>query len=130
MSIYNVFNFVYFVVSIGFLRNHQDGVIPALGLKMAPQYVGGIEFCVSRGSDLRWIGHIGQHLSNNFFVLNLPAFCIHQILELCARGHQYCRSKFSSRKEYWNNLCIVIRVMLFTVEKIKADVYVPSARDL
>jgi hypothetical protein len=38
----------------------------------------------------------------------------HQILELCDRGYQYCRSKFSSRKEYWNNLRIVIRVMLFT----------------
>lgn len=59
-------------------------------------------------------GHGEQHLSNNFFVLNLLAFFIHQILELCDRGYQYCRSKFSSRKEYWNNLRIVIRVMLFT----------------
>ena len=33
---------------------------------------------------------------------------------ICDRGYQYCRSKFSSRKEYWNNLRIVIRVMLFT----------------
>jgi len=59
-------------------------------------------------------GHGSQHLSNNFFVLNLLAFFIHQILELCDRGYQHCRSKFSSRKEYWNNLRIVIRVMLFT----------------
>jgi hypothetical protein len=59
-------------------------------------------------------GHGQQHLSNNFFVLNLLAFFIHQILELCDRGYQHCRSKFSSRKEYWNNLRIVIRVMLFT----------------
>jgi hypothetical protein len=59
-------------------------------------------------------GHGSQHLSNNFFVLNLLAFSIHQILELCDRGYQYCRSKFSSRKEFWNNLRIVIRVMLFT----------------
>jgi hypothetical protein len=51
--------------------------------------------------------------SNNFFVLNLLAFFIHQILELCDRGYQYCRSKFSSRKEYWNNLRIAIRLMLF-----------------
>lgn len=59
-------------------------------------------------------GHGRQYLSNNFFVLNLLAFFIHQILELCDRGYQHCRSKFSSRKEYWNNLRIVIRVMLFT----------------
>jgi hypothetical protein len=58
-------------------------------------------------------GHGEQHLSNNFFVLNLLAFFIHQILELCDRGYQYCRSKFSSRKEYWNNLRIAIRLMLF-----------------
>ena len=58
-------------------------------------------------------GHGSQHLSNNFFVLNLLAFFIHQILDLCDRGYQYCRSKFSSRKEFWNNLRIVIRLMLF-----------------
>ena len=58
-------------------------------------------------------GHGRQHLSNNFFVLNLLAFFIHQILELCDRGYQYCRSKFSSRKEYWNNLRGAIRLMLF-----------------
>jgi len=58
-------------------------------------------------------GHGQQHLSNNFFVLNLLAFFIHQILELCDKGYQYCRSKFSSRKEYWNNLRGAIRLMLF-----------------
>lgn len=58
-------------------------------------------------------GHGQQFLSNNFFVLNLLAFYIHQILELCDSAYQYCRSKFSSRKEYWNNLRIVIRIMLF-----------------
>ena len=58
-------------------------------------------------------GHGRQCLSNNFFVLNLLAFFIHQILELCDRGYQYCRSKFSSRKEFWNNLRGAIRLMLF-----------------
>ena len=58
-------------------------------------------------------GHGQRHLSNTFFVLNLLAFTIHQILELCDRGYQYCRSKFSSRKEYWNNLRAGIRWMLF-----------------
>jgi hypothetical protein len=46
-------------------------------------------------------------------VLNLLAFTIHQILELCDRGYQHCRSTFSSRKEYWNNLRSAIRIMLF-----------------
>jgi hypothetical protein len=58
-------------------------------------------------------GHGKQYLSNNFFVLNVLAFCIYQILELCDAGYQYCRSKFSSRQEYWNNLRAAIRIMLF-----------------
>jgi hypothetical protein len=58
-------------------------------------------------------GHGQRSLSNTFFVLNLLAFYIHQILELCDKGYQYCRSKFSSRKEYWNNLRAAIRIMLF-----------------
>jgi hypothetical protein len=58
-------------------------------------------------------GHGQRFLSNTFFVLNLLAFYIHQILELCDLGYQYCRSKFSSRKEYWNNLRAAIRFMLF-----------------
>lgn len=58
-------------------------------------------------------GHGQHHLSMNFFMLNLLAFFIHQILELCDHGYQYCRSKFSSKKEYWNNLRSVIRIMLF-----------------
>jgi hypothetical protein len=58
-------------------------------------------------------GHGQGFLSNNFFVLNLLAFYIHQILELCDSGYQYCRSKFSSRQEYWNNLRTAIKIMLF-----------------
>jgi hypothetical protein len=58
-------------------------------------------------------GHGQRFLSNTFFVLNLLAFYIHQILELSDKGYQYCRFKFSSRKEYWNNLRVAIRIMLF-----------------
>jgi hypothetical protein len=58
-------------------------------------------------------GHGYRFLSNNFFVLNVLAFYIHQVLELCDLGYQYCRSKFSSRKEFWNNLRAGIRIMLF-----------------
>jgi hypothetical protein len=58
-------------------------------------------------------GHGSHHLSNNFFALNVLAFFIHQILELCDRGYQHCRATFSSRKEYWNSLRGVIKIMLF-----------------
>jgi len=49
----------------------------------------------------------------NFFVLNLLAFYIHQILWVCDLSYQYCRSKFSSRQEYWNNLRVAIRMLFF-----------------
>lgn len=58
-------------------------------------------------------GHGKQYLSMNFFVFNLLAFFVHQILELCDRSYQRCRSKFSSRKEYWNQLRCTFRIMLF-----------------
>lgn len=58
-------------------------------------------------------GHGSQHLSLNFFVLNLLAFFIHQILDLCDLSYQYCRSRFSSRQEYWNNLRVANRLLLF-----------------
>jgi Transposase DDE domain len=58
-------------------------------------------------------GHGQKQLSMNFFVLNVLAFYIHQILELCDLNYQYCRSKFSSRQEYWNNLRVAIRMLFF-----------------
>jgi len=58
-------------------------------------------------------GHGRQHLSMNFFALNLLAFFIHQILELCDPAYQHCRSRFSSRQEFWNNLRAAIRLLLF-----------------
>jgi hypothetical protein len=58
-------------------------------------------------------GHGQKQLSMNFFVLNLLAFYIHQILELCDLNYQYCRSQFSSRQEYWNNLRVAIRMLFF-----------------
>jgi hypothetical protein len=58
-------------------------------------------------------GHGKQYLSMNFFLFNLLAFFVHQILELCDRSYQRCRSKFSSRKEYWNQLRCTFRIMLF-----------------
>ncbi len=58
-------------------------------------------------------GHGQKYLSMNFFVLNLLAFFVHQILDLCDRHYQRCRSKFSSRKEFWNVLKYSIRLILF-----------------
>jgi len=58
-------------------------------------------------------GHGKQYLSMNFFVLNLLAFFVHQILELCDDSYQQCRAKFSSRKEYWNQLRCTFRIILF-----------------
>lgn len=58
-------------------------------------------------------GHGKQYLSMNFFVLNLLAFYVHQILEFCDRSYQRCRGKFSSRKEYWNQLRCTFRIILF-----------------
>lgn len=58
-------------------------------------------------------GHGKQYLSMNFFVLNLLAFFVHQILELCDSSYQQCRSKFSARKEFWNQLKYTLRIILF-----------------
>ncbi|MDO9055078.1 MAG: transposase family protein [Sulfuricurvum sp.] len=58
-------------------------------------------------------GHGKQYLSMNFFVLNLLAFFVHQILELCELSYQLCRTKFSSRKEFWNQLRCTFRIILF-----------------
>jgi len=59
-------------------------------------------------------GHGKQNLSNIFFVLNLLAFYVHQILELTDRLYQNVRyTKFTSRKEFWNQLRCTIRILLF-----------------
>lgn len=58
-------------------------------------------------------GHGKQYLSMNFFVLNLLAFYVHQILELCDLSYQQCRRKFTSRKEFWNQLRCTFRIIPF-----------------
>ena len=59
-------------------------------------------------------GH-GQHnLSMIFFVLNLLAFYVHQILQLTDRLYQTVRhKKFTSLKEYWNQLRCTFRILVF-----------------
>jgi len=59
-------------------------------------------------------GHGQQNLSMIFFTLNLLAFYVHQILELTDRlYHQLRYTKFTSRKEYWNQLRCTIRILIF-----------------
>lgn len=59
-------------------------------------------------------GHGSQHLSMVFFLLNLLAFYVHQILELTDPLYQRLRySKFTSRKEFWNQLRCTFRILLF-----------------
>ncbi len=59
-------------------------------------------------------GHGQQNLSMIFFVLNLLAFYVHQILELTdPLYHKVRYTKFTSRKEYWNQLRCTIRILIF-----------------
>ena len=59
-------------------------------------------------------GHGQQNLSMIFFTLNLLAFYVHQILELTDRLYHTVRySKFTSRKEFWNQLRCTIRILIF-----------------
>ena len=58
-------------------------------------------------------GHGKKNLCMTFFLLNLLAFLIHQILELTDPLYQKCRIKYGSRKEYWNQLRCTFRIMVF-----------------
>lgn len=59
-------------------------------------------------------GHGSRNLSYNLFLLNLLAFFVHQILELSDRLYQKCRTeKFTSRREFWNQLRCTIRILVF-----------------
>ena len=58
-------------------------------------------------------GHGKNNLSMKFFILNLLAFYVHQILELTDRLYQQCRATFSARKEFWNQLRCTFRIIVF-----------------
>ncbi|MBW2602312.1 MAG: hypothetical protein JRD47_10425 [Deltaproteobacteria bacterium] len=58
-------------------------------------------------------GHGKKSLSYNLLLFNFLAFFMHQILEFSDCVYQKCRSKFTSRKEYWNQLRCTIRVLIF-----------------
>jgi hypothetical protein len=58
-------------------------------------------------------GHGKQYLSEAFFVLNLLAFFMHQILELVDELYQQVRATFSARVEFWNAIRATFRIFLF-----------------
>jgi hypothetical protein len=59
-------------------------------------------------------GHGQQNLSMVFFMINLLAFYVHQILDLTDRLYQKVRyTKFTSRKEFWNQLRCTVRILIF-----------------
>ncbi len=67
-----------------------------------------------------------NNLSMIFFILNLLAFFFHQIFELTDGLYQDCRGKFSSRKEYWNQLRCTFRILIFkSWEKMLAYLFDP-----
>ena len=58
-------------------------------------------------------GHGEKNLSYNLLLLNFLAFYIHQILELTDKLYQACRATCSAKKEYWNTLRSVIKIIIF-----------------
>jgi len=59
-------------------------------------------------------GHGHHNLSMVFFTLNLLAFFVHQILDRTDKLYQTVRyKKFTSRKEYFNQLRCTFRIILF-----------------
>ncbi len=58
-------------------------------------------------------GHGENHLSYNLLLFNFLAFFMHQIFELSDLFYQKCRAKFTSRKEFWNQLRCTIRILVF-----------------
>lgn len=72
-------------------------------------------------------GHGTQHLSFNFFLLNLLAFFLHQIFELTDSLYQACREKLGTKKSFWENLRVFLRISLFPDwESLLRTVHTPS----
>jgi hypothetical protein len=59
-------------------------------------------------------GHGKEHLSFNFFLLNLLAFFMHQIFELTYPAYQQLRKKFGSKRNLWDHLRASLYLILFT----------------
>jgi hypothetical protein len=58
-------------------------------------------------------GHGKEHLSFNFFLLNLLAFFMHQIFELTYLPYQQLRKKFGSKRNLWDHLRACLYIVVF-----------------
>lgn len=58
-------------------------------------------------------GHGQKNLSFNFFLFNLLAFFIHQILELTDGLYQKCRQRYATKKYLWETLRALFGLFLF-----------------
>lgn len=72
-------------------------------------------------------GHGEEHLSFNFFLLNLLAFFMHQIFELTDHLYQACREKLGTKRSLWENLRVFMRSFIFPDwETLLRNVHTPS----
>lgn len=78
---------------------------------------------ISMASPRKNFGHGKKNLSEAFFMLNLLAFFLHQILELTDLLYQSCGAGFSARKEFWNVIRASFRLLLFDSWETGADSY-------
>jgi hypothetical protein len=58
-------------------------------------------------------GHGQNHLSFNFFILNLLAFFMHQMFELTYAVYQELRVKFGSKRNLWDHLRACLYIIVF-----------------
>lgn len=58
-------------------------------------------------------GHGQKNLSFNFFLFNLLAFFIHQILELTDVLYQTCRQRYQTKKNLWETLRVIFGLFIF-----------------
>jgi hypothetical protein len=58
-------------------------------------------------------GHGESNLAFNFFLINLLAFFIHQILELTNTLYQNCRAKLVTKKDLWECMRVYMRIKVF-----------------
>lgn len=75
-------------------------------------------------------GHGSDHLSFNFFLLNLLAFFVHQILELSCKLYQEYRQKMVTQYAFWENIQGIFKWALFESweEILIYMLYPPPAR--
>ena len=59
-------------------------------------------------------GHGEVNLAFNFFLINLLAFFIHQILELSSLIYQQCRTRLVTKRYMWEGIRVYLRINIFS----------------